>query len=159
LVGKFFLGLSLSWFFTVFLAETGGGISAGLSWGMDWPFDPAEAEKRQRDAAQLLGIERKMTFDFGAGGKLEMALIPAGRFFGSIPFPDEFKAVLQAIDPDLPHKFFYGRRILVVSGFFFFVYALFFFGKKILTGRWRYSLRDYFIFVFLGLSVAYGYCI
>lgn len=41
-----------------------------------WPFEPAEAQRRQAAAAS---VTRK-TFDLGEGVKLEMVLIPAGEF-------------------------------------------------------------------------------
>ena len=41
-----------------------------------WPFDAAEAEKRQKAA----GTQTRQTIDLGDGVKMEMALIPAGEF-------------------------------------------------------------------------------
>ena len=45
-----------------------------------WPFDAAEAERRQTAAAQAAGLDQpELTLDLGNGVKLELVLVPAGR--------------------------------------------------------------------------------
>jgi len=52
----------------------------------DWPFDEAEARRRQRATAEALGVTVERDVDLGDGVKMAMVLIPAGRFnIGSPP--------------------------------------------------------------------------
>jgi formylglycine-generating enzyme required for sulfatase activity len=51
-----------------------------------WPFDAAEAQRRQQQTAAALGAPDVKDFDLGGGVKLRMVLIPAGEFgMGSPP--------------------------------------------------------------------------
>ena len=45
-----------------------------------WPFDRAEAKRRQNETAEALGVPTEKTIDLGNGVKLELVLIPAGEF-------------------------------------------------------------------------------
>lgn len=52
----------------------------------DWPFDAAEAKRRQEETARALGIPVEKDIDLGKGVKLRLGLIPAGEFdMGSPP--------------------------------------------------------------------------
>jgi formylglycine-generating enzyme required for sulfatase activity len=46
----------------------------------DWPFDAAEAKRRQEETAKALGVEIEQAIDLGDGVTLTMVLIPAGEF-------------------------------------------------------------------------------
>ena len=46
----------------------------------EWPFDAAEAKRRQTETARALGVKGERDFDLGAGVTLAMVLIPAGQF-------------------------------------------------------------------------------
>jgi serine/threonine protein kinase len=51
-----------------------------------WPFDAAEAKRRQQAAADALGVEVEQDIDLGSGEKMTFVLIPAGEFpMGSPP--------------------------------------------------------------------------
>jgi len=45
-----------------------------------WPFDAAEARRRQAETAKALGVEVEKTFELSQGTRLTMVLIPAGEF-------------------------------------------------------------------------------
>jgi formylglycine-generating enzyme required for sulfatase activity len=45
-----------------------------------WPFDEAEAKKRQKEAAELLDVPVEKEVALGDGVKMKFALIPAGEF-------------------------------------------------------------------------------
>jgi len=45
-----------------------------------WPFDSAEARRRQRETARALGVPVEKTVDLGGGVKMEFVLVPAGEF-------------------------------------------------------------------------------
>jgi formylglycine-generating enzyme required for sulfatase activity len=51
----------------------------------DWPFDSAEARRRQQETARALGVPVEKTLDLGGGVKLELVLIPAGEFVMGSP--------------------------------------------------------------------------
>jgi len=51
-----------------------------------WPFDEAEAKRRQQETARALGLPVEREIDLGRGVRLTMVLIPAAEFvFGSPP--------------------------------------------------------------------------
>ena len=61
----------------------GGGTDASTAGGTTtiytgWPFDKAEAVKRQKDTATMLGIKTTVDVDLGGGVKMTMVVIPAG---------------------------------------------------------------------------------
>jgi formylglycine-generating enzyme required for sulfatase activity len=45
-----------------------------------WPFDAAEAKRRQTAGGELTGQKAEMSLDLGEGVKLDMVLVPAGEF-------------------------------------------------------------------------------
>ncbi|MBM4036286.1 MAG: DUF1080 domain-containing protein [Planctomycetes bacterium] len=52
----------------------------------EWPFDAAEARRRQSEAAKALGVEAETDIALGGGAKMTLVLIPAGEFLmGSAP--------------------------------------------------------------------------
>jgi formylglycine-generating enzyme required for sulfatase activity len=53
-----------------------------------WPFDAAEAKRRQEETAQRLGVPVEKALDLGNGVQLELVLIPAGWFVMGTPEPE-----------------------------------------------------------------------
>ncbi|MFP4058806.1 MAG: SUMF1/EgtB/PvdO family nonheme iron enzyme, partial [Candidatus Brocadiia bacterium] len=63
---------------------------------LGWPFDAAEARRRQAETAKALGVPVEQDIDLDDGGKMTMVLIPAGEFLmGSPPTtsPEQLKKV------------------------------------------------------------------
>ena len=54
-----------------------------------WPFDPAEAKRRQEETAAALGVPVEKHVDLGGGVKLTLVLIPAGEFDMGSPEGEE----------------------------------------------------------------------
>jgi len=54
-----------------------------------WPFDAAEAKRRQEETAEILGAPVERTIDLGRGESLELVLIPAGEFLMGSPANEE----------------------------------------------------------------------
>jgi len=50
-----------------------------------WPFDAAEAKRRQAETARALGVPVEQDIDLGNGIKITMVLIPAGEFMMGSP--------------------------------------------------------------------------
>ena len=53
--------------------------------GTIWPFDAAEAKRRQQATAEALGVDVEETIDLGGGVKMTFVLIPAGEFLMGSP--------------------------------------------------------------------------
>ena len=54
-----------------------------------WPFDGAEAAKRQDDTAKALGVPKEKSLDLGDGVAIKFILIPAGKYrMGDAPGRD-----------------------------------------------------------------------
>jgi len=64
----------------------------------DWPFNAEEAGRRQARA----GSETRRTIDLGKGVKLDMTLIPAGRFVMGDPTGHHDEAPLRVVTIDQP---------------------------------------------------------
>lgn len=58
---------------------------AGCEQTMEWPFDSAEARRRQVETAERLGVPKDLTLDCGNGISMKLALIPAGEFVMGSP--------------------------------------------------------------------------
>jgi formylglycine-generating enzyme required for sulfatase activity len=54
-----------------------------------WPFDSAEAKRRQQETARALGVPVEKTLDLGGGEKLELVLLPAGEFVMGSPADED----------------------------------------------------------------------
>lgn len=50
-----------------------------------WPFDAVEAQRRQQETAERLGVPAEVDLDLGNGVTMKLALIPAGRFVMGSP--------------------------------------------------------------------------
>jgi len=50
-----------------------------------WPFDEAEARRRQEETARALGVGVEQDIDLGKGVKMRLVLIPAGEFLMGSP--------------------------------------------------------------------------
>ena len=51
----------------------------------EWPFDGAEAKRRQAETAKALGVKVEQVFELAPGVKITMVLIPAGEFLIGSP--------------------------------------------------------------------------
>jgi formylglycine-generating enzyme required for sulfatase activity len=61
-----------------------------------WPFDEAEAKRRQEETAKALGVKVEQDIDLGGGVKMTFVLIPAGEFLmGSPPTTSPEQLVKQ----------------------------------------------------------------
>ena len=93
-----------SWMRTRFRAPTGSAVeqprdavpaklpgkappTRAASWRVygEWPFDAAEAKRRQEEAARVLGVTVERDLDLGNGVKMTLVLIPAGEFLMGSP--------------------------------------------------------------------------
>jgi formylglycine-generating enzyme required for sulfatase activity len=75
-------GRSLTWFYAVMgvvIALTLFSVWFWKTWNVWW-FDAAEARHRQSEAAARLGRPVETEIDLGDGVKLELVLVPPGRF-------------------------------------------------------------------------------
>ncbi|MBM4035674.1 MAG: DUF1080 domain-containing protein, partial [Planctomycetes bacterium] len=77
----------------------------------EWPFDAAEARRRQAEAAKALGVEAETDIALGGGVKMTLVLIPAGEFLmGSAPAtsPEQLQKVFGGnageFQPEFPQR-------------------------------------------------------
>ncbi|MBM4042403.1 MAG: DUF1080 domain-containing protein, partial [Planctomycetes bacterium] len=77
----------------------------------EWPFDAAEARRRQSEAAKALGVEAETDIALGGGVKMTLVLIPAGEFLmGSAPAtsPEQLQKVFGGnageFQPEFPQR-------------------------------------------------------
>lgn len=59
-----------------------------------WPFGAEEAQRRQAETAQALGVSVERTVELPGGGKLTLVLVPAGEFLMGAPAGE------SSLDPD-----------------------------------------------------------
>ena len=65
-----------------------------------WPFDAAEARRRQQETGKALGVPVQETIDLGNGVTLKLALMPAGKFIMGSPKDEDG----HAEDEGPPHE-------------------------------------------------------
>jgi len=94
----------------------------------EWPFDAAEAKRRQEETGRALGLKGvEEEVDLGGGVKLTLVLIPAGEFLmGSAETSEElarmysrFKAEAKWFDPEHPQ-----HRVRITKPFWMGKYEL-----------------------------------
>ena len=75
----------------VYLAKARTSATARRRWRVytEWPFDAAEAKRRQEDAARALGVKVEQELELARGVKITMVLIPAGEFMMGSPETEE----------------------------------------------------------------------
>jgi formylglycine-generating enzyme required for sulfatase activity len=75
-------GRSLTGFYVAVGIVIAVGLFGGWMWKTwtVWWFDADEARRRQAEAARQLGLPVETEVAFGGGAKLELVLVPAGRF-------------------------------------------------------------------------------
>jgi formylglycine-generating enzyme required for sulfatase activity len=74
----------------------------------EWPFDAAEAKRRQEETARILRVKVQEEVDVGNGVKLALVLIPAGEFLmGSRPTttPEELQKIFGGKTEDFQREF------------------------------------------------------
>jgi len=64
-------------------------LAAGARWQVytGWPFDAAQARRRQEETAAALGVPVEQEIELGNGARMRFALIPAGEFLMGTPPP------------------------------------------------------------------------
>ena len=65
-----------------------------------WPFDGAEAKRRQAETARALGVKPEQDFELAPGVKVTMVLIPAGEFMMGSGVSAREVARLAGLDAD-----------------------------------------------------------
>jgi formylglycine-generating enzyme required for sulfatase activity len=64
-----------------------------------WPFDAAEAKRRQAETAKALGVEVERDIETAPGVKMRLVLIPAGEFLMGTPENEEIREEIET-----PHR-------------------------------------------------------
>lgn len=70
---------------------------------MDWPFDKEEAQRRQWETAEALGLPVEKELDLGRGARLRLVLIPAGRFIMGSRFSELWRDAESRV-PETLHE-------------------------------------------------------
>jgi len=72
---------------------------------LKWPFDEAEARRRQSETAKALGVNVEQDIDLGNGVKMTLVLIPAGEFaMGGRLSPEEVKKRWGGVPEKIEHE-------------------------------------------------------
>jgi formylglycine-generating enzyme required for sulfatase activity len=85
----------------------------------EWPFDAAEAKRRQAEAAKALGLPVEQDIDLGNGVKMALVLIPAGEFLMGSPPTTSPEQVQKAYggEPEWYSREFPQRRVKLTQPF------------------------------------------
>ena len=123
---------------------------AGAIWAGEGPADPSyplwDGQESVAQYAERINLPPTETLELGNGVKLELVLIPAGKFLMGTPEPEgvDEESFLKKIEV--------GIALLVVSG----AVLLVFLGSIILHAIWKRSRPQYSLARFLALAVAAG---
>ena len=80
----------------------------------EWPFDAAEAKRRQAETAKALGVKVEETLDLGKGVTMKLVLIPAGTFVMGSP-----ETETERMDTEGPR-----RQVTISKPFYMGVYEV-----------------------------------
>jgi formylglycine-generating enzyme required for sulfatase activity len=85
----------------------------------EWPFDAAEAKRRQEESAKALGVPVEQDIDLGNGVKMALVLIPAGEFLMGSPPTTSPEQVQKAYggEPEWYSREFPQRRVKLTQPF------------------------------------------
>jgi formylglycine-generating enzyme required for sulfatase activity len=80
-----------------------------LAFKLVWPFDATEARRRQKKAAEALGVPVEKAVDLGGGIKLELVLVPDGQFTMGGRSDDRDSRFLPPHPVRIPKPFWIGK--------------------------------------------------
>jgi formylglycine-generating enzyme required for sulfatase activity len=106
-------GRSLTGFYVAVGVIVALGLIGGWCWKtwIVWWFDADEAKRRQAEAAAKLGVPVEKTVDLGGGVKLELVLVPAGRFKMGSPANEHNRDIdEEAHWVVITHPFYVGKH-------------------------------------------------